>query len=118
MQPIYLNRIAFQKTQHCEKQMCGISVRAGSNANETLAVCCQKQPVPLCRASGIGFPANVAHPLLVHYANTVPVTAQDPFGNIHLLFSTFFVFHRLSTFEAEETSFRRLATAFRTEQKG
>ncbi len=89
MQPIYLNRIAFSKTQHCEKQMCGISVRAGSNANETLAVCCQIQPVPLCRRVDIGFPANIAHPPLVHHANTVPVTTQNPFGNFHLLFLHF-----------------------------
>src|SRR4030042_7166724 len=112
MQPIPLDRIAFSKTQYCENQMCGISARAGSNANKTLAVCCQKQPVPLCRRVGIGFPANIAHPPLVHHSNTVSVTAQNPFGNIHLLFLTFFVFHRPSTFEAEKASFGRLAAAF------
>ena len=98
--------------------MFGTGVRAGSNANETLAVYCQEQSVPLGRPSGLGFPANITHPPLVHHANTVPVTAQDPFGSIHLPFLAFFVFDRFSTFEAKKASFRRLAIAFRTEQEG
>jgi hypothetical protein len=68
------------------------------------------------RLSGVGLPADVTYPPFVDDTNTVPVTAQSPFGKISLLFPLG-AFDGMTTPTTIKALLRYLPTAVRAELK-